>query len=366
MGRFRDLTGQTFNDLKALKKVRTKKSGDAVWRCTCLRCGDDYELTANELTSGKRKACPKHSSTALRDIIGERFGSVVVLRRATDEEADGHVGNNVGWLVRCDATAGGERPCGRERVVTQTSLRNGRVKSCGCENARRHTKHGAFRGLYGSARAKNGSKEYKIFQGIAQRCSNERSRDYPRYGGAGIKCEFNSFKEFNASLGPCPPEKSSVDRIDPNGNYAPGNVRWADASEQANNRRNNVVIACFGRCQTLSQWAREVGITPRALSIRLEKHRVEVALTLPKNAHARGSRDGYEPVRRFAFHGRECSVKQLSTTKEAVANGIDEQLIWSRINAARERGEQQPDGDWLIRPKRITRRSRTRTAKMAA
>jgi hypothetical protein len=366
MGRSRDLTGQTFNDLKALEKVRTKKSGDAVWRCTCLRCGDDYELTANELTSGKRKACPKHSSNALREITGERFGSVVVLRRATDEEADGHVGNNVGWLVRCEATAGGERPCGREWVVTQTSLKNEGVSSCGCENARRHTKHGAFRGLYGSARAKNGSKEYKIFQGIVQRCSNERSRDYPRYGGAGIKCEFNSFKEFYAELGPCPPDKSSVDRIDPNGNYAPGNVRWADASEQANNRRNNVVIECFGRCQTLSQWARELGITPRALSQRRIHMPDELALTLPKGAHARGSRDGYEPARRFAFYDRECSVKELATTHEAVANGVDEQLIWYRIRMAGRQGNHRPDGLSLIGPRRITRRSRTRTAKMAA
>jgi hypothetical protein len=360
MGKYRELGGLKFNHLTAIEKAGSRKSGDALWRCRCDLCGDEYVTTSNELTSGKRKACPKHATTALKDRTGQRSGAWLVLRRATKQESEGRVGNNVGWFVRCEGSLPDGTTCGNTRVVTATSLKIGRSTSCGCQNALRHTTHGAFKGLYGSARAKGGSKEYRIFTGIRQRCENTKSRDYPRYGGSGIRCLFSDFNDFLSAMGgPCPADKSSVDRIDPNGHYARGNVRWATAAEQANNRRNNRRIAFGNREQTQSQWAHELGITPRTLALRLEKHPVEIALTLSKGAHARGSRDGYAPVRRYALAGTRLAVKALAQTATARRNGIDERLIWSRIHAARIAGNDDPDGAWLVRPARVTRRSRS-------
>lgn len=80
--------------------------------------------------------------------------------------------------------------------------------------------------------------EMQLYIGMRQRCTNPNRRGYNNYGGRGIKCLFSSFKEFINHIGPRPSPQHSVDRIDTNGHYAPGNVRWATSKEQNRNRRN--------------------------------------------------------------------------------------------------------------------------------
>jgi hypothetical protein len=82
--------------------------------------------------------------------------------------------------------------------------------------------------------------EYAVYSNAKTRCCNQSDPGYESYGGRGIEFRFKSFEEFYAHIGPRPSSKHSLDRIDNNGHYEVGNVRWASKKEQANNRRTAV------------------------------------------------------------------------------------------------------------------------------
>lgn len=89
---------------------------------------------------------------------------------------------------------------------------------------------------------KAGSVEYRAWSNMKQRCSNPRNDNYEYYGGRGVTvCDHwqRNYAAFRFWVGPRPSPKHSIDRIDPDGHYAPGNVRWATVSEQRNNRRDS-------------------------------------------------------------------------------------------------------------------------------
>ncbi|MFA4845082.1 MAG: hypothetical protein WC654_00800 [Patescibacteria group bacterium] len=129
------------------------------------------------------------------------------------------------------------------------------------------------------------TKEYMCWLNMKKRCLNPIATHYDRYGGRGIKvCEqwVKSFEDFYKDMGPCP-EKYTIERIDNDGNYEPGNCRWATRGDQVRNTRRNHWIEFNGRKMVLNDWAKELGIPRRIIGARLNRYgwTIERALTQP-------------------------------------------------------------------------------------
>jgi hypothetical protein len=128
------------------------------------------------------------------------------------------------------------------------------------------------------------SPEFVVWDAVKQRCLNENSKDFPRYGGRGITIDpswVNSFEQFYLDVGPRP-EGTTLDRINNSLGYTKSNVRWATPKEQANNRRSNVFLDFNNKSLTISQWADELGVCRKALAARIRSgYSVEEALTIP-------------------------------------------------------------------------------------
>lgn len=90
---------------------------------------------------------------------------------------------------------------------------------------------------HGHAKRGNWSPEYRAFVLAKARCNNPNREVYKYYGGRGIEFRFNSFEEFFAELGPKPTLKHQVERMNNDGHYEIGNVKWATRSEQSHNQR---------------------------------------------------------------------------------------------------------------------------------
>lgn len=132
--------------------------------------------------------------------------------------------------------------CNKERKIRRDKMSLWKEQHCGCLKKPK----------------KKPSKLYMIWCSMIYRCTKKHNNNYKNYGGRGIKvCDrwINSFQSFIEDMGERPP-KTSLDRIDNNGNYCKENCRWATTFEQANNKRNNVFIEYEGNRYTQSQLAR--------------------------------------------------------------------------------------------------------------
>lgn len=133
---------------------------------------------------------------------------------------------------------------------------------------------------------KTKSRVHAAWKAMNQRCFNKRCREYRYYGERGITvCErWRRFEAFFEDMGD-PPDGMSLDRIDNNRGYGPGNCRWATKGEQSNNRRSCKLIEFRGNAQNQKQWAREMGIHQTTIAGRLRNGwSVERALTqVPEN-----------------------------------------------------------------------------------
>lgn len=185
------------------------------------------------------------------DLTGKRFGDLVV-RWRVGSRANGR-GTTPTWLAACD--------CGAVAVVTGANLRGGHTKSCGCR-AIRH-------GLYGTP-------EYRAYMAMVRRCVNPTNRKWRDYGGRGIAvCDRwrgrDGFRVFVEDMGPRPTTKHSLDRINNNGNYEPGNCRWATPTQQQNNKRTSRVLTVGGESASVAEWARMTGVGKSTIKERLRR-----------------------------------------------------------------------------------------------
>lgn len=175
--------------------------------------------------------------------------------------------------------------CGVVKEVHKSNLTRGLSKSCGCaarESARlRQTTHG-----------RSHSKVWNVWTHLRARCTNEKAKDYPRYGGRGITFDpsWESFEKFFEDVGLPPSERHTLDRRENSGNYEPGNVRWATYTEQNRNRRDNVRFMVGEKSQTLREWAEEFGINRSTLTSRIYQGRLTMAEALGKPTQHRSKR----------------------------------------------------------------------------
>lgn len=143
---------------------------------------------------------------------------------------------------------------------------------------------------HGEAREGRRTPEYRTWVCMRTRCFNPCADQWPHYGGRGITvCDrWASYEAFLADVGRRPAPKHTLDRIDVNGHYEPGNVRWATPSEQALNRRRGRVLELNGERLHLSEWAARAGMTPSTLLLRLNRGwTLDEAINTPKRGRGR-------------------------------------------------------------------------------
>lgn len=143
-----------------------------------------------------------------------------------------------------------------------------------------------------------GTPEYNSWGAMIQRCTNPRHAEFHNYGGRGISvcAEWRGrggFARFLAHVGRKPSPRHSIDRVDVDECYEPGNVRWSTPMEQANNMRVNRLITANGRTQTLSEWARETGLSVVGILNRIDLRgwTEDAAVTTPRQV-TRGAKCG--------------------------------------------------------------------------
>lgn len=157
------------------------------------------------------------------NMIGGVFGRLTVVAAARNRAG------RTTWRCLC--------ACGKTTVAVGKNLRSGRHKSCGCYQRDRARE---INTTHGHAPGAQLSPTYRSWYGMLSRCRNAKSTAFVNYGGRGIvACErWEAFDAFLADMGERPPG-TSLDRINNDGNYEPGNCRWATLTEQAQNRRGN-------------------------------------------------------------------------------------------------------------------------------
>ena len=200
------------------------------------------------------------------DLTGQTFHRLTVMKRAENTPW-----GSARFLCKCS--------CGKEKIIRAYELISGIVKSCGCLNdelcstlaQRTCTIHGMSK-----------THLHNVWLAMIARCGNKHNAKYKDYGGRGITvCErWYEFLKWYSDMGEPPTNKHMIERIDNNGNYEPSNCRWATPKEQANNKRNNIVMEYHGKKQTLKQWSEELGINYHTLYSRLTQSRWPVGKVL--------------------------------------------------------------------------------------
>jgi hypothetical protein len=211
------LVGRKFGKWEVLSIHETDKPG-VHYECQC-ECGTIAVIPGTTLRAWRSTQCKECNYGELynpNNMIGLKFGKWTVL------EYKGVKNRLQQYLCRCK--------CGLQNILYGADLRAKKTQQCTTchnrENAQKNTKHGYWN-----------TSTYRIWRAIIQRCNNPNCSTFHYYGGRGIKvCDrWLKFENFLKDMGPRP-EKLTIDRIDNDGNYEPGNCRWVTHKENCNNR----------------------------------------------------------------------------------------------------------------------------------
>ena len=202
------------------------------------------------------------------NLTGEIVGRLLVIKRAPDKN------KRIMWYCDCH--------CGNQVIISRSHLRSSAIKSCGCLRSETTINYNRSKITHGAKRNGCATKEYSCWNSMKGRCYNSDDKAYKYYGGRGIKmCDRwkNSFALFLEDMGERPSKNYSIDRVDNNGNYELSNCRWATRQEQANNKRDNIMIGN----QTLTQVCKERNLPYITIYKRIKEYgwSIEDAINIP-------------------------------------------------------------------------------------
>lgn len=182
----------------------------------------------------------------IKDLCGRVYGSLFVISFAGLTSA-----RKARWFCVC--------ACGRGAAPIGASLANGHTTSCGCVRATIKKTHGA-----------TGTPTHNTWLAMKARCANPKASDYPNYGGRGVTVcnRWLNFENFLRDMG-ARPVGMTLERMNVNGGYEPGNCEWATQKQQSRNRRSTVYLTADGVCLPLVQWAEKLNIPRATLQARL-------------------------------------------------------------------------------------------------
>lgn len=183
------------------------------------------------------------------DLIGKIFGRLTVISKTDEPNKSG----NVKWNCKCS--------CGNVSSVFQCNLIRGFTKSCGC-----------LRKTVGITHGKRNTPAYSSWDAMIQRCNNPNHKMFKYYGERNINvCKrWMTFENFYKDMGDRP-DGCSLDRRDNDGDYEPGNCRWATQKEQVRNRSVTIFIEIDGIRKSLPEWCEELGLKYNTVLYRLRR-----------------------------------------------------------------------------------------------
>jgi hypothetical protein len=218
----------------------------------------------------------------MKDLTGLKFGKLTVTGFSHKETKyygeNKRPSNKYYWFCKCD--------CGNE-VVREASVLKDKKRISMCIDCRKKESRKFFlESNPKKSHGMTGTRIYKIYCKIHERCYNINYPERHLYGGRGIemcdewKNDFSTFYKWAMENGYN--DNLSIDRIDSNGNYCPENCRWANNYEQANNKRNNIVLTYNGETMTMSEWARKLNLPYSTLADRRRKGKSVEEILYPK------------------------------------------------------------------------------------
>lgn len=250
----------------------------------CPLCGKEYEKHSNQKSC---KGCakkataeykhnwyiekrgPRQKQKRYEDLSGEKYGRWTVLEVAGRNDK-----GNILYKCRCD--------CGKEKIVSSTSLRDGSSKSCGClqkekskENLLRYNSSERYKQPSHTTHGMRHTRLYRVWCGMKKRCNCTNYEHFDRYGGRNIRvCEewSNDFQKFaDWALKSGYKDDLSIDRIDVEGNYTPENCRWATIKMQARNKENTLLYEHEGVTKPFIEWCENYGVPYKSAHARYRK-----------------------------------------------------------------------------------------------
>lgn len=270
-----DLAGQRFGKLVAIEKSTNETKGKrgnliTAWICKC-DCGTSKDVKSKCLRSGETRSC---GCITKPNLAGKQFGRLTVIGLTKDSQENACGVRN--WDCLCE--------CGNTTTAPTAFLTSAHTRSCGC--LRKDSIAAAL-----TTHNMTHDPSYAVWAGMIARCTKRKNPAWKYYGGRGIKvCDrWLDLANFVEDMGDRP-YGTTIDRIDNDGDYTPGNCRWATREQQSNNTRQCKYLIYEGLTLTVTQWARLLGIPRGTLQWRLQK-----GLPLDQCLNASYDRQGNKP-----------------------------------------------------------------------